>query len=142
MQELTLNQQSKQWVTSYKASLKLSRSNFAAITFGKGILVSGGNNQEQGVTNSCEYYIADAWTDFPPMKVKRQAHSMCFYKGFVYAFGGMDESNKQLTSIERLNPTDSQQGWELVCEMPKPLCNMGLLTYDSQIMLFGGVSIN
>ena len=122
--------------------MKLSRANFAAVKLGKGILVSGGNNQEQGVTNSCEYYINDAWTEYPAMKVKRQAHSMCLYKGCVYVFGGMDESNKQLTSIERLNPSDSQQGWQLVCDMPKPLCNMGLLAYDSQILIFGGVSIN
>ena len=25
--------------------------------------------------------------------------------------------------------------------MPKPLCNMGLLPYESQILVFGGVSI-
>jgi hypothetical protein len=41
-----------------------------------------------------------------------------------------------------VNPSDSQQGWQLVCDMPKPLCNMGLLAYDSQILVFGGVSIN
>jgi len=63
------------------------------------------------------------------------------FKGFVYVFGGIDESNKQLTSIERLNPADSQKGWQIVGDMPKPLCNMGLLSYESQILIFGGVSI-
>jgi hypothetical protein len=45
--------------------MKLSRSNFAAVKIGKGILVSGGNSKEQGVTNSCEYYINDTWNDYP-----------------------------------------------------------------------------
>ncbi len=91
VQELTLDKKSRQWITLYKTPLKLSRANFAAVKLGKGILVSGGNNQEQGVTNNCEYYINDAWTEYPSMKVKRQAHSMCLYKGSLYAFGGMDE---------------------------------------------------
>lgn len=38
--------------------------------------------------------------------------------------------------------SDSQQGWQIVCDMPKPLCNMGLISYESQILVFGGVSIN
>lgn len=88
--------------------MKLSRANFAAIKLGKGILVGGGNNSDQGVTSSCEYYINDSWNDYPSMQVKRQAHSMCLYKGYIYAFGGIDESNKHLTSIERLNTSDSQ----------------------------------
>jgi hypothetical protein len=71
VQEFNLDKKSKQWVTSYKAPMKLSRSNFAAVKLGKGILISGGNNKEQGVTNSCEYYINDAWNEYPPMQARR-----------------------------------------------------------------------
>ena len=71
--------------------MALSRANFAAIKINKGFLVCGGNNKQVGVTNSCEYFINDAWVPYPQMIVRRQAHSLCLYKGFVYAFGGIDE---------------------------------------------------
>lgn len=76
------------------------------------------------------------------MIARRQAHSLCVFKNYVYAFGGTDENNKHLTSIERLSLTDSQSGWEKIADMPKPLCSMGLLAYDNYILVFGGVSIS
>jgi hypothetical protein len=111
VQELTLDNKSKQWTSKYKAPMKLSRANFAAVKLGKGILVSGGNNKELGTNNSCEYFINEVWSEYPAMQVRRQAHSMCLFNGFIYAFGGIDESNKQLSSIERINTADIKQGW-------------------------------
>ena len=45
--------------------MALSRANFAAIKINKGFLVCGGNNKQVGVTNSCEYFINDAWVPYP-----------------------------------------------------------------------------
>jgi hypothetical protein len=57
---------------------------------------------------------------------KRMAHSMCQVGDFVYVFGGMDEKQTMVNSVERIK-LESQGKWELVCELPKPMCNIGLL---------------
>jgi hypothetical protein len=41
-----------------------------------------------------------------------------------------------------MSVSDSQQGWTTVGDMPKPLCNVGLLVCENNILLFGGVSFN
>jgi hypothetical protein len=71
VQQLTLDKKSKQWVSSYKAPMVISRANFAALKFGKGILVSGGNNKDEGVIGNCEYFISEEWKAFPSMVVRR-----------------------------------------------------------------------
>jgi len=54
------------------------------------------------------------------MVQKRAAHSLCQTEDYVYAFGGMDEKQQLLGSVERIKiTTDSQSSkWELLCEMP------------------------
>jgi hypothetical protein len=60
------------------------------------------------------------------MVYKRIAHSMCQVGDYVYCFGGMDEKQNLIGSVERIK-LESQGKWELVCELPKPMCNIGLL---------------
>ena len=63
------------------------------------------------------------------MVVRRRAHSMVFYQGHVYAFGGMDEKGKVTASVERIRYHTGEFGskWEQVASMPIACCNVGLV---------------
>ena len=88
------------------------------------------------------------------MKRYRTAHSLCelrtSFGNFVYAFGGLDERDRPLDSVERLQlgrgTVDSMiktARWELLNEirLPLRLCNLGCRTLsENEILLFGGVS--
>jgi N-acetylneuraminic acid mutarotase len=74
-------------------------------------------------TNLCEIVNE---RQFPAMIHKRMAHSMCQIGDYVYCFGGMDEKQQMVSSVERIK-LESQGKWEYVCELPAPMCNVGLL---------------
>ena len=88
------------------------------------------------------------------MKRYRTAHSLCelrtSFGHFVYAFGGLDERDRPLDSVERLQlgsgTVESMiktAKWELLNEirLPLRLCNLGCLPLSkNEILLFGGVS--
>lgn len=71
------------------------------------------------------------------MVQRRMAHSMCQLGDWIYVFGGMDEKQTFVTSVERIK-LESNGKWELVCELPKPMCNVGILITQTEILLLGG----
>ena len=106
---------------------------------------------------NCEVFDikANRWIEvYDNMKKYRTAHSLCEISGvfgrFVYAFGGLDERDKSLDSIERLQlgsgdleSTFGAATWELLGDirLPLRLCNVGCYTLSQgEILLFGGVS--
>ena len=78
------------------------------------------------------------------MNTKRAACSVAQLGGQLFVFGGTDEKDNQLKSIERLN-VDRQDAWEIVsAEIPKGLCNVGLLPLpeSSAMLVFGGLQFS
>ena len=120
-------------------------------------IVSGGYTTNFQVNKNCEVFDVkgNRWRDIHDMKKYRTAHSLCEvttgnYGRFVYAFGGLDEHDKPLDSIERLRlgsgdleSTFGAASWELLggIRLPMRLCNLGCFTLSQgEILLFGGVS--
>lgn len=72
------------------------------------LMVSGGYTICFQVSDECEVYKFKAtkkerkWTKISSMNEKRTAHSICEVDQYVYAFGGLDQNEKSLNSIERL----------------------------------------
>ena len=65
---------------------------------------------------------------------------MCQLGEYVYAFGGMLDSSKILGSVERWRMHSDK--WEFMCEMPQPLCFVGLVPDKGRILVLGGNRTN
>lgn len=122
----------------------MPRSSFAALKLKNGsVLVTGGLTTGNKAVSDCE--IIGIGGKIASMGVKRSAHSMCQVGDYVYAFGGMDDKNELLASVERIKLTESQQfpaKWEYVCEMPVACSNIGLVpTAFGQIVTLGGKTL-
>jgi hypothetical protein len=89
------------------------------------VMVSGGYGAGRRILNECEIFNVNDnfWTLYPSMQVKRASHSLILTDNlkFVYAFGGIDENNQPLASIERvkisnmIDPVkDLNTEWQLI----------------------------
>ena len=120
-------------------------------------IVSGGYTDYFQVDAHAEAFdiASNRWIEVEDcMKRYRTAHSLCELRTssghFVYAFGGLDEKDRPLDSVERLTlgsgAVESMiktARWELLNEvrLPLRLCNLGCLPLSqTEILLFGGVS--
>jgi len=111
--------------------MHIPRVNFAALKLKNGsVILSGGATAGGLILNECE--LVGKQTKISNMNIKRMAHSMCQLGEYVYVFGGMDEKNTTLASVERIKLTESHQShkWEHVCEMPVACCNSGLIVVN------------
>lgn len=133
------------WTQRKQSPMSVARSSFAALRLKNGqVLVTGGLTTGNKVLNDCEL-IGGRSARVPAMLVKRSAHSMCAAGDYVYVFGGMDDKNEVLASIERIKINESQQfvgKWEYMCEMPTASCNVGLaVTEHGHIAVMGGKTL-
>lgn len=119
-----------------------ARVNFAALRLSNGkVMVSGGFSHGHKGTRSCEILDESQQVSaIPHMTQARIAHSMCQLGEYVYAFGGMLDSSKILGSVERWRMHSDK--WEFMCEMPQPLCFVGLVPDKGRILVLGGNRTN
>ena len=135
--------------------MKKVRASSAACFLGKGkdfVFITGGFGLARRVQNECEIFNVQEnyWTVAPAMKSPRASHSILITDNlkYTYVFGGIDQNQKVLDSIERLripNPESplqdiSQAQWEtLTITLPEGLMNVGCLTLNQKdLLLFGG----
>ena len=89
----------------------------AAAAMGGKIYVTGGesdsvNSVYTETVNSVYVYDpqADAWTPLASMSSARQHHASAAVGGKLYVFGGMDNSDKCLSTVEVYDPASNS--WE------------------------------
>ena len=102
----------------------------------------GGYNKSQGVLNSVEKYDVsrNVWTAIAPMLEKRQWPGACqFNDKYLYCFGGSG-----LDTIERINISEEEKGWENIVLPKKPDGWIGksalaaVQAGTGEILIFGG----
>lgn len=92
--------------------------------------------------------IMDRWSclkengeELPQLPSVRWCGAACFFNGFVYGFGGMNERSKRLYHIDRLDTYELLQWERIECEYKDLLyrlypCVSAL--NETEIILFGG----
>lgn len=137
--------------------MKKPRVSPAACFIGNGkdfAFVTGGFGIARRVMNETEIFNVheNNWVAFPPMIQARASHSMVATnnKKWVYVFGGLDENNQPLNTIERVkfiniaDPTkDLNTQWEPIdVQLPEALMNVGcyMIPASKDILLFGGMN--
>lgn len=80
------------------------RVNFAASVLRNGdVVVCGGQTAGFKVTDECEQFRNGLWSRLPSLKIARAALSIVEMGRYLFAFGGSDDNDKPLKSIERLD---------------------------------------
>lgn len=99
-------------------------------------LITGG---ELGVTvRTTIHYLNGQFYEKNDMLRPRKAHSSIYVKGFVYNFGGFDDSGT-IYYCEKYDT--SQESWSDIAEMDYNLAYSGVMNYSNDyIFLFGGYS--
>lgn len=91
------------------------RVNFAATVLNNGdVAVCGGQTAAFQVTNECEVFRNGLWARLPAMKIRRAALTVVQMGRYLFAFGGSDENDKPLKSIERLDLEKLGSQWEII----------------------------
>ena len=136
--------------------MKKQRLSCAACFVGKAkdfVFVSGGFGAGHHVIADCEIFNVNdnMWTLFPSMKTKRASHSIMLTDNlkWIYAFGGVNENNNPLLTIERVklnntvDPTkDLNSEWAILrVELNDPIMNIGCyMVSEKEILVFGGMN--
>eukprot|EP01022_Parablepharisma_sp_SALTPOND_P001038 TRINITY_DN105471_c1_g1_i1.p1 TRINITY_DN105471_c1_g1~~TRINITY_DN105471_c1_g1_i1.p1 ORF type:complete len:519 (-),score=71.19 TRINITY_DN105471_c1_g1_i1:91-1647(-) len=126
------------------ANLNVERRDHTLVPFhiSKLIYCMGGYNKFTGVLNSVEKYqiSQNRWTSIPSLLEKRQWPGGCqFNDRFLYCFGG-----SRLDTIERLDTSNEEKGWESVvttkkCEAWVGMSACGAIQISpGEILIFGG----
>nr|XP_003219460.1 PREDICTED: kelch-like protein 38 [Anolis carolinensis] len=116
----------------YKASAVSLHSNIYLLG---GIPISNGKNQ---VSNHVYIFSLrlNQWRLIEPMLVPRYSHRSVAYKNYIFAIGGIGETQDILNSMERYDSIYSV--WEHVANMPVAVLHPAVSAKDQRIYLFGG----
>nr|XP_060631829.1 kelch-like protein 38 [Anolis sagrei ordinatus] len=116
----------------YKASAVSLHSNVYLLG---GIPIGSGKNQ---VSNHVYIFSLrlNQWRLIEPMLVPRYSHRSVAYKNYIFAIGGIGETQDILNSMERYDSIYSV--WEHVANMPVAVLHPAVSAKDQRIYLFGG----
>ena len=131
--------------TTLKA-LDEKREAFAICQYQNSELYLLGGASDAGSTpfnTSARYSIAsDTWDKNVPLFVqKRKMHSCCVVDQKIYVFGGVNEQDEKMDSIEMINPSAGDEAWALlkVSALFTPRSRVAVSQLNAkQILIFGG----
>ena len=123
-----------------RTSIPQAVKNHSAAVDINGNIFSHGGITESGVTNQLLKYDIrnNSWSILPSSVVSRSHHSMIHHQGKLYVWGGRNEDEVPLNSLEIFD-TNSQQ-WSSVSSGGQSRYSHSSVFYDSKIYHWGGVS--
>ena len=104
-----------------------------------GIVIVGGLVNDKPTKDVFSYVTSNfKWFPLTPMPQPRYCHSVVACDGFIYVFGGKDESTKSISSVIRFDPTSNK--WENVAPLPYKVASIGSCVLGGQIYVAGGLA--
>jgi len=107
----------------------------SASVFNDTLVVTGGYER---YTASVEVYCSalNNWHKIARLKTARSHVELVNCEGYLYALGGIDDYDFNLSSVERLSAFDSK--WEFVQSMLTPRQGHAVVSFKNSIYVFGG----
>ena len=123
----------KNKTTSWLINLPVKKTFFGMSYIGKSPAIFGGKSPSNQTLPSVEKLNGSKWKSISPMIVPRFDCNAITHKDYTYVFGGVSPQGV-CTRIERY-----KEIWELLdIEIPIKIKDFGLLSYNNDIILFGG----
>ena len=122
------------------ASMNEERREFAAATWNKKIVVTGGYNTV--TLNSAKLYElhSNKWKNIAPMICARYKHALVVANNKLFAIGGTDSRDHKVASVEQLNNENGK--WKEIKSMNIARTSFAAATCNNFIYAIGGLSSN
>lgn len=152
--EVTVNKALSRYVTgsawTHLASLSFRRNNLgAAVGNDNCVYVVGGEEADYegnwlGQTNLVEKYNPESHTlEIIPLRLNiARSHLgvVADDDGRIYAIGGLGSNQEILSSVERYDPANPEDGWQFVLELQEPRYLCKAVNSQGKIHVIGGAS--
>ncbi|KAF6206194.1 hypothetical protein GE061_017423 [Apolygus lucorum] len=117
----------------------------SALLKGKIYIVGGCNpeNEDNNMPSLCSENfsyepMSGSWSKEPELKTPRRSFGLVTFCNHLYAIGGQDRNDTNLSSVERFDPI--KRVWEEVAPLPVPIIGAAISVYKNLIWVAGGMS--
>ena len=106
-----------------------------------GDLYTGGASVQR--THSSKIYVLNngwkSYTGSPSIFTPRSGHSGTAIDGFIFIFGGQNESEGAVFSSSfKLDPVNFV--WTKIADLPEPMHSSSCISYNSKAIIYGGAN--
>ena len=112
-----------------------SKRRWHAITWQSGFPCVIGGNDGTNILKNVEIFTGDEWTEISPLNTARSSSTAISHNGIMWCFGGVDENQRALDTIERFE----NDCWQIIgLRLSQPSYSLGVLCLENRILLYGG----
>lgn len=123
------------WTTA--ADIPDGRSGMAAGLYENSIYLFAGKTGDKTTSSVLQYDLqTNAWTNLPDKPTPVSAAQAGLVGERIYIPGGLNSSNTPIRTVEIFDPRENK--WSQGADLPFPLSNYGLASFEGKIYVFGG----
>ena len=123
---------------SWSSPINTPYSHFAMTTLNDKLLIAGGMDKSNKITNQILAMDAGQLKNYTKMITARAAATATGHQGMLIITGGYDDKNKILSSTELFDSSNGQ--WYVTDDLPQPHSCLRSVIVDNILYLLGGVN--